>query len=143
MQTFLPYPDYTESAKVLDDKRLGKQRVEVIQIIDVLFLVTPEARYRNHPVMDMWRNHEPQLCEYGITICEEWKARGYQDKCQAKIEWHLENATSGDFTLEKPKWFGDMELHLSHQSNLLRKNPDHYEQFFDVPNDLPYFWPKA
>lgn len=30
MQTFLPYPDFVESASVLDRQRLGKQRVEVI-----------------------------------------------------------------------------------------------------------------
>ena len=32
MQTFLPYPDFWVSAKMLDDKRLGKQRVEAMQI---------------------------------------------------------------------------------------------------------------
>ena len=36
MQTFLPYPDFERSAKVLDNKRLGKQRVEVLQILNVL-----------------------------------------------------------------------------------------------------------
>lgn len=36
MQTFLPYPDFNESARVLDDKRLGKQRVECLQILNVL-----------------------------------------------------------------------------------------------------------
>ena len=34
MQTFLPYPDFHESAKVLDMKRLGKQRVEVLQLLN-------------------------------------------------------------------------------------------------------------
>ena len=36
MQTFLPYPDFAESAKVLDNKRLGKQRVECLQIMKAL-----------------------------------------------------------------------------------------------------------
>lgn len=30
MNTFLPYPDFRESARCLDDKRLGKQRVYVV-----------------------------------------------------------------------------------------------------------------
>jgi hypothetical protein len=30
MQTFLPYPDFTASALVLDPRRLGKQRVETL-----------------------------------------------------------------------------------------------------------------
>jgi hypothetical protein len=36
MQTFLPYPDFRESARVLDNKRLGKQRVECLQILQTL-----------------------------------------------------------------------------------------------------------
>jgi Pyrimidine dimer DNA glycosylase len=33
MQTFTPYSDFEESLRALDLKRLGKQRVEVIQIV--------------------------------------------------------------------------------------------------------------
>ena len=36
MQTFLPNFLYKESARVLDNKRLGKQRVECLQILKVL-----------------------------------------------------------------------------------------------------------
>jgi hypothetical protein len=36
MQTFLPYADFAECARVLDDKRLGKQRVECLQILKAL-----------------------------------------------------------------------------------------------------------
>ena len=31
MQTFTPYADFEQSLRTLDTKRLGKQRVEVIQ----------------------------------------------------------------------------------------------------------------
>lgn len=33
MQTFLPYGDFRETVKVLDNKRLNKQKVECLQII--------------------------------------------------------------------------------------------------------------
>lgn len=36
MQTFTPYSDFEESLRTLDLKRLGKQRVEVIQIVRAL-----------------------------------------------------------------------------------------------------------
>ena len=36
MQTFLPYRGFTESARVLDTRRLGKQRVETIQVLRAL-----------------------------------------------------------------------------------------------------------
>lgn len=47
MQTFLPYPDFSKSASVLDKRRLGKQRVENLQIMQVLLghrVVTTFAR---------------------------------------------------------------------------------------------------
>ncbi|WP_407659745.1 pyrimidine dimer DNA glycosylase/endonuclease V, partial [Kineococcus indalonis] len=33
MQTFLPYPGFARSAAVLDAPRLGKQRVETLQVL--------------------------------------------------------------------------------------------------------------
>ena len=43
---------------------------------------------------------------------------------------------------ELPPWLGDEEFHRSHQSALLRKDPDHYGPLFPgVPDDLEYVWP--
>ena len=43
---------------------------------------------------------------------------------------------------ETPDWFGDINFHRSHQSNLLRKDKNWYSQFgWDVPDDLEYLWP--
>ena len=38
MQTFLPYENFLESAKVLDKKRCWKQVVEANQIIEAFYL---------------------------------------------------------------------------------------------------------
>ena len=38
MQSFLPVPDFRESAKCLDMKRLGKQRVEVLILLKSILL---------------------------------------------------------------------------------------------------------
>lgn len=144
MQTFLPYPDYASSAAVLDDQRLGKQRVEVLQILNVLHDIPTESGkprgWGNHPAVRMWRGHELQLCEYGLIVVDEWKSRGFADTCYDKISQHLEWAEGGNML--KPNWFGDVDFHESHKSNLLRKDPKHYGQYFaGVRNDLPYVWP--
>lgn len=145
VNTFLPYPDYTLSAAVLDDKRLGKQRVEVLQILNTLHEIPTESGkprgWSNHPAVRMWRGCELQLCEYGLVITEEWKRRGFKDTCYNKIRQHLDWAEGGNML--KPIWFGDVDFHDSHKSNLLRKDPDHYGKFFQhVPADLPYIWPE-
>jgi len=55
MQTFLPYASYAESAKALDNKRLGKQRVETLQVFQVLLgerLVTSDKVVKQVSVKD-------------------------------------------------------------------------------------------
>lgn len=139
MQTFLPYPDFAESARVLDRQRLGKQRVENLQIMKAL--VTEEG-WVNHPATKMWVGYEHALLLYQTAICDEWvRIRGYKDTCYEKTLLLLFDKGYG-ITYEMPKWLGDETFHLSHQSNLLRKNPEWYGQFFQgVPDNLEYVWP--
>ena len=55
MQTFLPYKDFTQSLSQLDNKRLGKQRVETKYILDLLMQRTDKKGYANHPIVHMWK----------------------------------------------------------------------------------------
>lgn len=138
MQTFLPYADLAASCRVLDDKRLGKQRVETFQVLRAL--TWPEYAWKNHPAVRMWRGFVPGLVAYGVASCREWEARGYMDALRPQLlAW-----TAGEEPRdpELPPWFGTEELHLSHRSNLLRKDPATYRPLFgDDPDDLPYLWP--
>lgn len=134
MQTFLPLPNFASSAAVLDRQRLGKQRVETLQILRTL--QGKSSGWMNHPAVRMWRGHEPALARYGLVMCNEWIGRGYNDNCRAEFV----TALSADASM--PPWLGDDAFHLSHQSNLVRKLPTHYRPLFpDVPDDLPYVWP--
>ena len=138
MQTFLPYEDFHLSAKCLDRQRLGKQRVETLQIMQCL--IEGKKGWQNHPAVRMWKGYENALGMYGIAICKEWVHRGYQDSCTEKIEALLRK--NRDTIFLTPHWLGDEDLHRSHQSNLVRKLPEHYREFFpEVQDDLPYIWP--
>ncbi len=88
----------------------------------------------------MWEGSERVLADYAITCIEEWKKRGYKDTCLDKI-LKLKEMFPPESN-KKPWWLGDEKFHLSHASNLLRKNPQYYSQFFgNIPNNLPYLWP--
>ena len=151
MQTFLPYPDFKMSAQCLDNKRLGKQRVEVLQILKAISqLDLSKTNYAdaykyyghgvawaNHPTVKMWYHHEHQLIEYGLEICREWQKRAFKDTCFQKIENMYEIFNYAD----NAPFLGNSNFHLSHQSNLLRKDFNHYSQYFKgVSNNLPYQW---
>lgn len=135
MQTFLPYASFADVARTLDRKRLGKQRVEGMQILNVL-AQPPGYRggWAHHPAVSMWRGYEDALKLYVNTMIDEWKRRGYQN--------NMPYYDLAAVNIRYPWWLGDPRLHRSHQSNLLRKEPEYYRQFgWDVPEDLPYFWP--
>lgn len=136
MQTFLPYPDFVQSARVLDRQRLGKQRVETKQIY--LALTQPGYGWKSHPAVTIWSNHVGALAEYGVAICEEWRRRGYKDSL---LPWFQERRESG---ASYPTLVGYEPFHLSHRSNLLRKDRAWYGPLFPgVPDDLPYVWIRA
>ena len=145
MQTFLPYPDFTRSARVLDSPRLGKQRVETLQVLRALEL--GEYGWRNHPVVKMWRGRTPALVVYGLEVVRAWRERGHADSTYeliAEFAPEVESATQDDLAAQGllPTWLGDDRIHLSHRSALVRKDPDFYRPVFkDVPDDLPYHWP--
>jgi hypothetical protein len=139
MQTFLPYASFEQSAVVLDRQRLGKQRVEGLQLLRALSGMT--KGWVNHPAAKMWRGHEWLLFDYTRTICSEWVMRGYTDTCYAKVT-DLANEHGSMWGDVEPLWLGVEAVHLSHRSNLVRKAPDHYGPLFpDTPDDLPYVWP--
>jgi hypothetical protein len=139
MQTFLPYESYQKSAKVLDRQRLGKQRVETLQILNAL--TDPNYGWQNHPAVNMWRSYEFELVVYGIAICKEWISRGYKDTCLEKIAKFADQ--NPNISIEVPDWLGNEDLHQSHRSNLLRKDPNFYANLFEesLPDNLEYFWP--
>ncbi|MEE6296080.1 MSMEG_6728 family protein [Georgenia wangjunii] len=148
MQTFLPYADFGATARALDTKRLGKQRVEVIQVVRAL--TWPDYGWKSHPAVLMWKGFEEALGRYGLTMCETWIERGFGDTCAGTIAADL--AAAGVPTIRDvaaleaagglPTWLSEPALHLSHRSNLLRKDPEYYRPLFpDVPDDLPYWWP--
>ena len=141
MQTFLPYASFAASAEVLDAPRLGKQRVETFQLLRAN--TVPDYGWRHHPAAKMWRGHLPALVAYGLAMTDAWTATGRADTVRAKIlafAPEVDGLAQDD--LDLPAWLGDEALHLSHRSNLVRKDPDFYRpRFGDIPDDLPYVWP--
>ncbi len=125
----------------MDYRRLGKQRVETKQILRALDGQT--KGWVNHPATRMWRGYEYALTHYGLAICKEWTDRGYNDTL---TDFFIEEARKAIVQKKNsvglPKWLGQPDFHLSHQSNLVRKAPEYYGLLFPgVQDDLPYIWP--
>ena len=142
MQTFLPYRDFAASAKVLDNKRLGKQRVEGMQIVKACFRT--KGGWVNHPATKMWRGSEPHLLLYVQAMIDEWVSRGFKNTIDLKTLFP--DLWKKSHNSPSPEWLSQEEhiskIELSHKSNLLKKMEDYYSQYnWDVPNDIAYHWP--
>ena len=133
MQTFLPYPNIRKSLKCLDNKRLGKQRVEAFQILNIVLKRTKKKGWKNHPAVLMWTKNPNALKKYLNESIKIWISRKFKNNIKKEI-------IRGK--IKMPEWFGNKTFHSSHKSNLLRKDKKHYSKFkWKEKDNLPYFWP--
>ena len=138
MQIFLPYSDFRKSLESLDNKRLGKQRVETYQILSAITGRlkkdgTPYKGWLNHPCTVMWKNYVPALKMYLNYSIDVWISRGYNNTMEK--DYFDEN------DLVIPSFIGNERFHSSHRANLLKKDPDFYKKYNWVENpDDPYVW---
>ncbi len=124
MQIFMPFSDVVSSLKSLDNKRLGKQRVEARWIIDIIQGI---KQGQNHPIIGMYRNYLPALIYYYNTCLEEFAARGYHND-------KLQPIPLNEDCIVFP-WFWNDEIILDRQKAILVfKDPTYYtpSKGFDV-----------
>ena len=134
MQTFLPYPNFADSLDCLDYRRLGKQRVEAFQIINALEGTSKGKGWINHPATKMWADNIEALKLYCNIAIDKWIKRGYKNTMKLYAVHNL--------CPDMPLWFGDLDIHASHRSNLLRKDRDFYSKYgWNEPDNLDYVWP--
>lgn len=140
VNTFLPYASFERSAQALDNRRLGKQRVECDQIIKLLLGIPtlsgkPRTGWKNHSAVRMWRGYERALMRYMDECVIEWIRRGKKNTYGI---WVVDEKEE----IVMPPWFGDERVHSSHRKVLLFKEPEWYGKF--GWSELPayeYFWP--
>lgn len=139
MQTFITDFDMRKNASNLDNKRLGKQRVEALQIADII--LNNKSAWSNHPAVKMWRGYEAYLLtDYTSSIMGEWNDRGFKnEKCYKRFRDLM--VLIEDSEIIKPIWITKKFI-TAHRSNLIRKNDEHYRKLWpDTPNNLSYIWP--
>lgn len=130
MQTFVPFPNVHQCARVLDRQRLGKQRLEARHIVNVL-----EGRahgWERTSVVRMWRGYEDALKTYYNAICHEWERRGYR---------HNMGYYDVPAVVQFPPWWGDDTVHYSHRSKLYQKDPRYYFGWTGIA-PVGYVWPR-
>jgi hypothetical protein len=140
VNTFIISTDLQESFALLDFKRLGKQRLEAKQIINILEKIdngcdVSGIGFSSHPATLMWRGYTNALKIYFNLCVEEWINRGYKNTMDIyEVDYY-----------QFPQFVTFEPFILSHKAALLRKNPEYYKDLMcdDVKPymTLGYLWP--
>lgn len=164
VNVFVIKPNIYETARLLDDKRLGKQRVEAKQIINALeeFDLTgriTKAGWSNHPAVKSWIGFTNHLKVYFNIIVREWCSRGFNNTMQlypiderpynivnCNFDGRTSNYDRSQFNQYSfPFWISFPPFYLSHQASLCRKDPKYYKSLLcDTLNpylNYGYIWP--
>lgn len=129
VNTFIVSDDYETTAKLLDYKRLGKQRVEAMQLINILENKTTTG-WKNHPATKMWIGNVNELKKYTNAMITEWTDRGYKNTMKL-YDTSNEDTSTPWFVLWKP-------LQYSHMASLVRKNREYYLPLFKNKYPIKY-----
>lgn len=159
-QTFMISSSFEETARCLDNKRLGKQIVEAFQVYRYL-IGDGKMQGNPHPYR-MWKGCEFSLLLYIKALHKEWirrfeaKERGgrpyHKNGLEVELEIYERKLDKSNCNL--PRWVVNEKVLSSHRSALLYKDFGWYSQFGwkespAIPNkinkngsvSLPYFWP--
>jgi len=154
MQVFLPEPDFDNSARQLDTKRLVKQLLEGRQIMTILVGESKSKAWRNHPAVRMFDNHSITLYHYLAAIRKEMERREYKweknwDEIQRMADKKVWSDTSA------PSWMLNNDTFYrvltTHRGRLYEKAPELYPQYrseYEIyqdyvccPGKCTYYWP--
>jgi hypothetical protein len=154
MQTFLPYEDFEESAKVLDHYNAGrysrcwKQVVEAKQILCQLRADNlPEdwkqtkdyikQGWKHHPAVKMWEGSEELLKLYYNVFLRICKDVHGVNTVQVRLE--IDNSK-----IRTPWWYGNDDFHRAMRARLIEKDSEYYGKLFPEDrgfNQGLYLWP--
>jgi hypothetical protein len=157
-QTFHISPDYRETARCLDLRRLNKNITEAFQVFR--WCIGEGKRQGNPHPYNMWLGYEESLLEYIQEMHLEWNGR-YDAGLRGGVRTHKNGLEATEILgridaslYPQPYWIEDERLISSQRSALLYKDFEWYSQFGwtekpAVPTkinkngsvSLPYFWP--
>lgn len=136
--TLMPYIGFFKSVQSLDDARASRQRQDALKILKGL-MSDPAVPY--HISQAGWSGYEYTLGVYGMSACSNWQQkRGHRDNLAFQIHQILEGVPHD---LDMPPWMGDLNIHRSHRSYLIRRLPEHYlPSWPNTPENMPILWPQ-
>jgi len=103
----------------------------------------PEHGPAPAPLKMMWQGYEGALAGYSVACAAILVGHGVTNGVRSLdiANTVKDLRRSGDpVPFDMPPWLEDIDVLMSHRSNLMRRWPDTYK-FPRNPSDMPYLWP--
>lgn len=140
--TFLPCIKFFNALQWLNDEDLGVQRDFVFQILRELRIAKRKGSPNSHLTLAAagWRGYEYALGIYGMAACHVWRVdRGFSDTFYALIYNEMQR---WEKNFSMPPWVGDLNVHRSHRSCLIRGNESYLDIWPGTPEYMPAIYPE-
>jgi hypothetical protein len=151
---WVPLPDVADSVACLTTAHTTIQRYQALELVEHLLGISEAdsmlpADYErtnliDHPVVDMWRGHTLLVAEIGLVCSDKWASHTLEkDPLNTFLGELQQLAVTEEADFGKPRWWGDVDVHLSHQTALLVANPVHYVRHFHPETNKHLVYPKS
>ncbi|UAJ16145.1 hypothetical protein SEA_TINYMINY_54 [Microbacterium phage TinyMiny] len=145
MMTWMTRKSLLDSAEDLALPQLALARRESEALFNEMVFGEPDPEHGSAPapLVGMWSGYEAALAAYSVGCAAILVAHGVTDSHRALAVANTvkDMRANGDpMTFEMPPWTQDIDVLMSHRSNLMRRWPEHY-RFPRNPVDMPYLWP--
>lgn len=135
----LPHKSFEWSARVLSDGHLQQNMVTIDDVMRALLVDGYDSEEVN-----IWVRYSRALLAYQQATCFEWVNRGGDEYYWNRTRLLFLEAVPDPMAIPLilPPWIGYVDMHVSHQSYLIRSNPEHYgPKFPGISPNHDIVWP--
>lgn len=147
MIIWMPYVAPGATAQSLTDDHLHDQIESAEALLDLLERRTTDENHQHWHATQMWTGYEYSLCVHGLMMATELASVREREIDSGSAAYLVRIGRELEETpgIEKgsPPWLGDLDVHRSHRSNLIMKNPEYAQKWEGVPLKMPLLWPQV
>jgi hypothetical protein len=145
MMTWVTRISLFDSAEDLELNQLALAQRESESLFNELVFgeADPEHGDAPAPLKMMWQGYEGALAGYSVACAAVLVGHGITNGVRSlEIANTIKDLRQGGdpVPFDMPPWLQDIDVLMSHRSNLMRRWPDSYS-FPRNPKDMPYLWP--
>jgi hypothetical protein len=145
MITWMPHIEPGKAAQSLTDEDLVEQVETSTEVLRLLLAPPDSPTNKRFLAISMWGPYQWRLCIHGLMMANELVTNRNHSLPDLDTDLLATTGTdleNGGDELLNPPWLGDLHIHRSHRSQLIRSRREYAPQWPGTPADMPILWPQ-